>query len=70
MKVIRILLFLLVIIGLLLAVRPDDALTLSFAQRAEEFRAAIDFQAAADYLRVALQRQPWNATLQLRLAFV
>jgi len=70
MKVIRWLLFLLVIIGLLLLVRPDDTITLSFVQRADEFRASIDFQAAADYLRTALVRQPWNATLHLRLAFI
>jgi tetratricopeptide (TPR) repeat protein len=70
MKVIRWLLFLPLIVGLLLLVRPDDAITLSFVQRAEELRASIDFQAAADYLRVALQRQPWNATLYLRLSFI
>jgi tetratricopeptide (TPR) repeat protein len=56
--------------GLLLLVRPDDAITLSFAQRAAEFRASIDYAAAADYLQVALQRQPWNATLHLKLAEV
>jgi|GEM_PF-6439225 len=70
MKVIRWLLFLLVLVGLLLLVRPDDAITPSFVQRADEFRASIDYGAAADYLRVALQRQPWNATLHLRLAFI
>ncbi|HTP09198.1 MAG TPA: tetratricopeptide repeat protein [Anaerolineae bacterium] len=68
MKVIRWLLFLLVIVGLLLLVRPDDAITLSFVQRADEFRASIDYAAAADYVRVALQRQPWNAMLHIKLA--
>ena len=70
MKVIRGLLVLLVLIGLLLLVRPDDAITPSFVQRADEFRASIDYGAAADYLRVALTRQPWNATLHVKLADV
>ncbi len=68
MKVIHWLLFLLLLIGLLLLVRPDDAITPSFVQRADEFRASIDYGAAADYLRVALMRQPWNATLHVKLA--
>ncbi len=70
MKVIRGLLLLLVPIGLLLLVRPDDAITPSFVQRADEFRASIDYGPAADYLRVALVRQPWNATLHVKLAEV
>ncbi len=70
MRLLRWFLFFLLLIGLLLIVRPDDALTQSFVLRAEEYRASIDFQAAADYLRVALQRQPWNATLYVRLAFI
>jgi tetratricopeptide (TPR) repeat protein len=70
MKVIRWLVFLLVIIGLLLLVRPDDAITQSFVQRAGEFRASIDYGPATDYLRTALTRQPWNATLHVRLADV
>ena len=48
--------------------RPDDAITQSFVQRADEFRASIDYRAAADYLRVALVRQPWNAALHVKLA--
>lgn len=68
MNPLRWIIFFLVLIGLLLVVRPDDAITLSFAQRAEEFRASIDYGAAADYLRVALQRQPWNAALHVNLA--
>jgi cytochrome c-type biogenesis protein CcmH/NrfG len=68
MKVIRWLLFLLVLGVLLLLVRPDDSITRSFAQRADEFRASIDYGLAADYLRVALVRQPWNATLHVKLA--
>ncbi len=70
MKVIRWLLFLLVLAGLLLLVRPDDAITPSIVQRADEFRASIDYGLAADYLRVALTRQPWNATLHVKLADV
>ena len=58
MKMIRGLLFLFMLIGLLLLVRPDDAITPSFVQRAAEFRASIDYGPAADYLRVALVRQP------------
>jgi tetratricopeptide (TPR) repeat protein len=68
MTVLRGLLFLLLLIGLLLLVRPDDAITQSFAQRAAEFRASIDYGLAADYLRVALVRQPWNAALHVKLA--
>jgi tetratricopeptide (TPR) repeat protein len=68
MTVLRWLLFLLLLIGLLLLVRPDDALTPSFVQRAAEFRASIDYGPAADYLRVALVRQPWNAALHVKLA--
>lgn len=68
MKAFRGLGFLLILSGLLLLGRPDDAITLSFVQRADEFRASIDYQLAADYLRVALVRQPWNATLHVKLA--
>ncbi|HSQ03979.1 MAG TPA: tetratricopeptide repeat protein [Burkholderiales bacterium] len=68
MKVLHWALFLLILIGLLLLVRPDDAITQSFVQRADEFRASIDYGLAADYLRVALARQPWNATLHVKLA--
>ena len=68
MKVLRGTLSLLILIGLLLLVRPDDAITQSFVQRAAEFRASIDYGLAADYLRVALVRQPWNAALHVKLA--
>ena len=68
MKVLRWLLFFLLLIGLLLLVQPDDTITPSFVQRADEFRASIDYGLAADYLRTALTRQPWNATLHVRLA--
>ncbi len=68
MTVLRWLLFLFLLIGLLFLVRPDDAITQSFVQRADEFRASIDYGLAADYLRVALVRQPWNATLHVKLA--
>lgn len=68
MKVLRWLFFFLLLLSLLLLARPDDAITQSFVQQAGEFRASIDYGAAADYVRVALQRQPWNATLHLRLA--
>jgi tetratricopeptide (TPR) repeat protein len=68
MKLLRWLLYFICLVGVLLLARPDDALTLSFTQRAAEFRASIDYAAAADYLRIALQRQPWNAALRLKLA--
>ena len=68
MKVLHWVLFLLMLIGLLLLVRPDDALTQSFVQRAAEFRASIDYGLAADYLRVAVVRQPWNVALRVKLA--
>ena len=68
MKVVHWVLFLLLLIGVLLLVRPDDAITQSFARRADEFRASIDYGSAADYVRVALVRQPWNATLHIKLA--
>ncbi len=67
MKVIRGLFFLLVLAGLLL-VQPDDSIAQSFVQRANELRAALDYHRAADYVRVALVRQPWNATLYLKSA--
>ncbi len=68
MKLLRWALFLLILFGVLLLVRPDDAITQSFVQRADEFRASIDYGLAADYVRVALVRQPWNATLHVKLA--
>jgi tetratricopeptide (TPR) repeat protein len=68
MRLLRWVLFFLLLIGLLLLVRPDDAITQSFAQRADKFRASIDYAAAADYLRLALLRQPWNAALHVKLA--
>jgi hypothetical protein len=52
----------------LAAARASGPITPSFVQRADEFRASIDYGAAADYLRVALMRQPWNATLHVKLA--
>lgn len=68
MKVLHWALFLLMLIGLLLLVRPDDAITQSFVQRADRLRASIDYGLAVDYLRVALVRQPWNAALHVKLA--
>jgi tetratricopeptide (TPR) repeat protein len=70
MRLLRWLLLPLLAIGLLLLARPDDAITLSFAQHADELRASIDYGAAADYLRVALLRQPWSASLRVKLAEV
>jgi cytochrome c-type biogenesis protein CcmH/NrfG len=70
MKLLRWLLYFVCLIGVLLLVRPDDAITQSFAQRAGEFRASIDYAAAADYVQTALVRQPWNATLHVQLAEV
>ena len=45
MKVIRWLLFLLLLIGVLLLVQPDDAITPTFVQRADQFSASLDYQA-------------------------
>jgi tetratricopeptide (TPR) repeat protein len=70
MKLLRWFTFFLLLIGALLLVRPDDAIAPSFVQRADEFRASLDYGAAADYLRTALVRQPWNASLHLKLAEV
>jgi tetratricopeptide (TPR) repeat protein len=68
MKVIRWLLFLLLLMGVLLLVQPDDTIAPTFVQRADQFSAALDYQPAVDYLQVALLRQPWNVTVQLKLA--
>jgi len=70
MKAIRWLLILLILIGVLLLVRPDDAIAPTFVQRADQFSASLDYQPAADYLQVALVRQPWNVSVRLRLADV
>ena len=68
MKVLRWIIFFVILMGVLLLVRPDDAITQSFVQRADEYRLSIDYGPAADYLRVALVRQPWNAALYVKLA--
>lgn len=70
MRVLRWVLFLLLLMGVLLAVRPDDSIAQSFVQRAEQFQASLDYQRAADYWQVALTRQPWNVTARLKLADV
>ena len=70
MKVIRWLLFLVVLIGVLLVVQPDDLIAPTFVQRADQLSASLDYQPAADYLRVALVRQPWNVSARLKLADV
>jgi tetratricopeptide (TPR) repeat protein len=68
MKAIRWLLFLLILIGVLLLAQPDDAVAPTFVQRADRFSASLDYQLAADYLQVALIRQPWNVAVRLKLA--
>jgi len=68
MKVLRWIIFFVILMGVLLLVRPDDAITQSFVQRADEYRLSIDYGPAADYLRVAVVRQPWNAALHVKLA--
>jgi tetratricopeptide (TPR) repeat protein len=68
MTLVRLLLVLIVIIALLFIVRPDDSVTASFVARAEQYRATFDYRLASDYLRLAITRQPWNATLHLRLS--
>jgi tetratricopeptide (TPR) repeat protein len=68
MKVIRGLLLLLLVIGVLLLVQPDDTITPTFVQRADQFSASLDYQPAIDHLQVALVRQPWNVAVRLKLA--
>jgi len=68
MKVMRGLLCLVVLIGVLLLVQPDDVIAPTFVQRADQFSAALDYQPATDYLQVALVRQPWNVSVRLKLA--
>jgi tetratricopeptide (TPR) repeat protein len=70
MKAIRWLLFLLILIGVLLLMQPDDSITPTFVQRADQLSASLDYQPAADYLQVALVRQPWNVSVRLKLAEV
>jgi tetratricopeptide (TPR) repeat protein len=67
MKRLRWLLFLLILIGVLLLVQPDDTITPTFVQRADQFSASLDYQPAIDYLQMALVRQPWNAAVRLKL---
>ena len=67
MKVLRWIIFLFMLVGLLLIIQPDDAITPSFVQRAAQHAAAIDYDSAAAFLRLALVRQPWNAALYVRL---
>lgn len=70
MKVLRWILFLLILLAVLLVVRPDDSIAPTFVQRADQFSASLDYQPAADYLQVALVRQPWNVGVRLKLADV
>ena len=67
MKLLRGLMFLLLLSGLLLIVQPDDTITPAFVQRAAQYRDSIDYESAIGFLRLAIARQPWNATLYLHL---
>ena len=67
MTLFRLVLWLIICIGLLFSARPDDAITQSFVVRADEYRATYAYAPAAEYARVAIVRQPWNASLYLRL---
>jgi tetratricopeptide (TPR) repeat protein len=68
MKVLRWMLFSLLMIGGLRVVQPADTITASFVQRAAELSATADDESSAAFLRLALVRQPWNSALYLRLA--
>jgi tetratricopeptide (TPR) repeat protein len=68
MKHLRWFWFLLILIAVLLLVQPDDTITPTFVQRADQFTASLDYQRASDYYQVALLRQPWNVTARLKLA--
>src|SRR3972149_5118097 len=70
MTLFRLVLWLSICVGLLFTARPDDAITQSFIVRADEYRATYAYAPAADYVRVAAVRQPWNASLYLRLGSI
>jgi Flp pilus assembly protein TadD len=62
----RIPLLLAILLALLVVARPDDSIEASFVMQADEYGATFAYPPAADYIRVALERQPWNASLYLR----
>ena len=68
MNVLRVILLGLVLMALLRIVRSDDAVTVSFVMRANDYQSTYLYRQAEDYVRLALTRQPWNATFALRLA--
>ena len=68
MTLIRVGLLLLVIAALLLGLRPADSIAAAFVARAADDSRTFDYRLANDYLRLALTREPWNATLYLRLS--
>jgi len=70
MTLFRFVLWLILCVGLLLTARPDDVITQSFIVRADEYRATYAYAPAAEYARVATVRQPWNASLYLRLGSI
>ncbi|MFN8596804.1 MAG: tetratricopeptide repeat protein [Anaerolineae bacterium] len=64
----RALLLVIVLAALTLLVRPDDAVTASFVTQADAERATFLYRRAEENVRLALIRQPWNASAQRRLA--
>ena len=70
MTLFRLVLWLIICVGLLFTVQPDDTITQSFIVRADEYRTTYAYAPAAEYLRVAAVRQPWNASLYLRLGSI
>ena len=68
MNALRVILLGCVLVALLLIVQPDDGVTASFVARANDYQATYLYRQAEDYVRLALTRQPWNATFALRLA--
>jgi tetratricopeptide (TPR) repeat protein len=51
---------------LLLVARPDDSIAANAIARSDQYRTTFAYNEAADSLRAALDRQPWNAALYLR----
>jgi tetratricopeptide (TPR) repeat protein len=68
MNALRVILLGLVLVALLFIVQPDDAVTVSFVARANDYQATYLYRQAEDYVRLASTRQPWNATFAVRLA--
>ena len=70
MKLLRWLALLFVVVAVLFIARPDDSITRSLVDSAAQSAASADYQRAADDLSLAATRQPWNATVALKVAEV